>query len=148
MEQKPNYGPTPSRRVRKVDMNPLRAPAIAASWGTAIVLVTPLCGLWFSCGCDWPWVNFFFVCNAIVNTPIPHCPWCVDSLTAATSIGFSIAASSLAAWKFRPTVSNALVRILYRSGVGTAVFVGALLIAGWLTALATGYPSFLGMRLN
>lgn len=86
MEQKPNYGPTPSRRVRKVDMNPLRVPAIAASWGTAIVLVTPLCGLWFSCGCDWPWVNFFFVCNAIVNTPIPHCPWCVDSLTAATCL--------------------------------------------------------------
>jgi len=129
-------------------MDPQIVPAIVTSWGTASVLVTPLCGLWFSCGCGWPWGDFFFACNAIVNTPVPHCPWCVDSLTAITSIGVSLAAGALAAWKIRPSASNAFVGILYRSGVGTAIFVDVLFMAGWLTALATGYPSFLGIRLN
>ena len=128
--------------------DPKRA-SIVGTWAIAAGLVTPLCGLWFSCGCDWPWNEFFWACNAIVkNTPPPHCPWCVYQLTAVMSIGVGLVLGTFAAWNVRACLSNAYAAILYRTGIGTAVFVGVLFLGGWLTALATIYPAFLGLRVN
>lgn len=122
--------------------------AILGTWIIAGILVTPLCGQWFSCGCDWPWGSLFWTCNAIVhNTPPPHCPWCTHPLAALLSIGGSLAAGTLAAWKGRVPPANDAVATLYRTGIGTATCVCALFLSGWLTALATAYPTFLGMGL-
>ena len=113
------------------------------------MLVTPLCGLFFSCGCGWPWNGLFMACDAILNnTPPPHCPWCVNPLAATLSIGFGLVAATLTAWKIRNCPWNRHVEILYRSGVGVAVFASVLFLGGWLTALASSHPSFLGIGLN
>ena len=123
--------------------------SILGSGAIAGVLVTPLCGLWFSCGCDWPWDKFFLACDAVVkNTPPPHCPWCVNPLAATLSIGSGLAAGTLAAWKVRALPSSDDVAILYRTGIGTATFISVLCLSGWLTALATAHPTFLGMGLH
>jgi len=106
--------------------------SIFSTWAIALGLVTPLCGLWFSCGCDWPWKGLFIACNAIMkSTPPPHCPWCVYPLTAILSIGISLAVGSLVAWNVHPSKPNRVAAILYRSGVGTAAFVGMLFLGGW-----------------
>ncbi len=118
-------------------------------WAVAGILVTPLCGLFFSCGCDWPWNGLFMACDAILNnTPPPHCPWCVNPLAATLSIVSALAVGTLAAWKIRNCPWNRHVEILFRSGFGVAVFASMLFLGGWLTALASSHPSFLGMGLN
>jgi hypothetical protein len=115
----------------------------------AAVSVTPLCGLWFSCGCDWPWGDFFTACDAILkNTPPPHCPWCVHPLTALISIALSLAAGTLAVRKVPALQSNACAEFLYGTGIGAAVFTGVLLLSGWLSALVTAHPAFLGVSLD
>jgi len=112
--------------------------SVVATWATAAVLVAPLCGASFGCGCDWPWAKFFWACNAIVhNTPPPHCPWCTHPLTAILSIGISLAAGTWATRKLPASFSSGAAEILYRSSFGVAGFVGALLLGAWLTALAT-----------
>ena len=89
------------------------------------------------------------VCTAIIkNSPPPHCPWCVYPLTAIMGIGMSLAAGTLFAWKAHDSSPNRVAANLYRSGVGTAAFVGVLFLGGWLSALATAYPFFLGVSLN
>ncbi len=129
-------------------INPARV-SVFGTWVIALGLVTPLCGLWFSCGCHWPWNGLFMTCNAIVKaTPQPHCPWCVYPLAATMSIGISLATGALVACRVHASPSNRVAAILYRSGVGTTAFVGVLFLGGWLSALATAYPSFLGLRLN
>lgn len=115
----------------------------------AAVILTPLCGLWFSCGCDWPWERFFMACNALVkNAPTPHCPWCVYPMAAVMSIGIGSLSTLLATWRCRELPGSAGISMLYRCGIGTAVFVGVLMLAGWFTALATHHPSFLGLGLS
>ncbi|MBS1214331.1 MAG: hypothetical protein H6R26_2948 [Proteobacteria bacterium] len=122
--------------------------SVAAFWTIAALLVTPLCGIWFSCGCDWPWDRFFLACNAVVdNAPLPHCPWCTHPFAAVLSIGLAIGAGSLAAWNGPAWPASPGVKILHWLGV-TATFAGVLSVAGWLTAIATGYPTFLGMTLH
>lgn len=112
-------------------------------------LVTPLCGLWFSCGCDWPWNGFFSACNAIMKDAAPpHCPWCVHPLIAAMSIGISLAAGTLAAWRVFPVPANVSAASLYRSGLGVVVVISVLFLGGWLTVIGNTYPSFLGIRLD
>lgn len=123
--------------------------SLVTVWIIAGGLLTPLCGLWFSCGCDWPWGGFFMACNAIVkNTAPPHCPWCVHPVMAAVSIGISLVASTIATSKVGNFSSKSYAARLYRIAVGTAVFVSTLSTGAWVGALATGYPLFLGMRLS
>jgi hypothetical protein len=108
--------------------NPTKT-SVAVTLTIAVALVTPLCGLWFSCGCDWPWYGLFILCDALVkNTPPPHCPWCVHPLPAAVGIAASLAAGAIAAWKARRILPNGCAGVLCRSGLGVAAFVFALLI--------------------
>ena len=118
-------------------------------WVVAGIIVTPLCGVFFSCGCDWPWNGLFMACNAILNnTPSPHCPWCVNPLMAITSIGSALTAATLTAWKIRNRPRNRQGEILYRSGFAVAIFASVLFLGGWLTALISSHPSFISGLLT
>ncbi len=44
-----------------------------------LVVITPLCGWLFGCGCDWPWRGFIENCNAFKPDAPEKCPWCVNS---------------------------------------------------------------------
>ena len=52
--------------IVKLTRMPIGTPSIAAV--TAVVAfgfiaITPLCGLMFDCGCDWPWFGLHHHCN-------------------------------------------------------------------------------------
>jgi hypothetical protein len=56
------------------------------SWLTVIiasalitVIIVPLCGWLYGCGCDWPWRGFYEHCNAFIAESPDKCPWCVNS---------------------------------------------------------------------
>ncbi len=88
-------------------------------------------------------------CDAILNNrPPPHCPWCVNPLAATLSIGSALTVASLGAWKIQYCPTSHHAEILYRSGFAVAIFSSVLFLGGWLTALATAHPSFLGMGLD
>ncbi|MGH8552003.1 MAG: hypothetical protein ACRERS_01790 [Methylococcales bacterium] len=41
-----------------------------------LIAVTPLCGLLFRCGCDWPWFGLMAQCNFFEPRTIHRCPFC------------------------------------------------------------------------
>jgi hypothetical protein len=118
-------------------------------WLLAAIVLTPLCGAAFGCGCDWPWRAFFHACNAILKTPaLPHCPWCVHPLWATVSIGSAGGVASLLMMKRHTEPGPQPVLALVRDcGLGLAAFVATALMTGLITALATGYPHFLGLSV-
>ena len=126
-------------------INPKRL-SLLSSWIIDLGLVTPLCGLWFSCGCDWPWNGLFMACNAITKTtPPPHCPWCVYPLTAILSIAIGLAAGTRVALKAYPCPLNRVAATLYRSAVSAAAFVGGT-VSGRLVERARYRLSYLSWR--
>ncbi|MEW5056879.1 MAG: hypothetical protein AB1Y25_04590 [Cycloclasticus sp.] len=44
----------------------------------SLLLMTPLCGLMFDCGCTWPWEGLDSHCNIHDSTALQQCPWCVS----------------------------------------------------------------------
>lgn len=122
---------------------------LALTAGAAALLLTPLCGLWFSCGCDWPWSGLHTHCNALrAGAPEPHCPWCVNPMVAGAAIGFAALIASLAVMAVCALPARRSAAMLLAWGSGIAAFTLALAFAGWITAILTDHPSFLGMPLS
>ncbi len=45
----------------------------------AYIVIVPICGWLFNCGCDWPWRGFTRHCNVHIAEEMEKCPWCVNS---------------------------------------------------------------------
>lgn len=45
-----------------------------------VVIVTPLCGFLFKCGCDWPWLGLDSDCNYYQPDAEQRCPWCASMI--------------------------------------------------------------------
>ncbi len=60
-------------------------------WSAAItliiiaIIVTPLCGFLFQCGCDWPWLGLDSDCNYYQPDAVQQCPWCASMITGVFS---------------------------------------------------------------
>lgn len=54
-----------------------------------LLLVTPVCGVLFGCGCDWPWNHLFFDCDSLRGIR-PACPWCEMPVLGIASVGLPI----------------------------------------------------------
>jgi hypothetical protein len=54
-------------------------PTIILLGALIAVLIAPVCGWLFNCGCDWPWHGFIEHCNAFIAESPDKCPWCVNS---------------------------------------------------------------------
>jgi hypothetical protein len=123
--------------------------ALSRVWLLAAIVLTPLCGAAFGCGCDWPWLDFFHVCNAILKTAVlPHCPWCVHPLWAMVSIGSAVGVASLLIVKRHTEPGPRPVLAQIRDcGLGLAAFVATALMTGLITALTTSHPRFLGLAI-
>ena len=150
-------------------MTPRARGAVAAAGviGVAALLALRVCDLMFACGCTWLWAGAAGHCNAFVEKARMHCPWCVHPALwygffgAAALAGAAIAFAGDARGRggpapaapragvigrpARPPVkprtpgADLFMRVL--AGVGT--FLALALLAGWITALVTGYPRFL-----
>ena len=110
--------------------------------GFALLFRINLCSLLFQCGCGFLWGEAGRFCN--VHMPgMAHCPWCSygwwgHNLPTATILlaqaGLIFAPSNIS-WR------NRLILSLIAFPVAGA-------IVGFLFAVFSGYPVFLGIRLS
>lgn len=115
---------------------------IGAAGATAIIgliVITPFCGLLFDCGCSWPWAGLESNCNFYKEGAAYHCPWCEYPVAGLGSTLLAVCSGVLAALLGLGRDGQVATRTLE----GVAVFLIAGILLGWLTALFTGYPTFL-----
>ncbi len=126
---------------------PLRNPSLAALAVVAVfalIAITPLCGLMFDCGCDWPWNGLHHHCNVFDAHAKLKCPWCDSKVAGTLSMLAVFGVSGAAAWGFSATgaLAAASARTRFTLGVlaGVLAFHLVSLATATLAALATGYP--------
>ncbi len=113
----------------------------AATLITTLIIVTPLCGLIFQCGCDWPWLGLDVGCNFYKPGEDLGCPWCASMLTGIFSTGIAIICGVLTAMvpslplAIDRSVNEVAVRIL----LGLTVFV---LVATLMAGLAAFWQNY------
>ncbi|MBQ0725367.1 MAG: hypothetical protein KBT50_06165 [Cycloclasticus sp.] len=122
----------------------------------ALILITPLCGVLFNCGCTWPWAGLESHCN-IYEPQVEHpCPWCASLLTGALSVGLAVLTGFLVAIKdvkSRHDIHDAVLAGWQRSRQSPGFIkrvvrglIGFLVVAvamGWLSAYWQDAPYFL-----
>ena len=62
-----------------------------------LIIVTPLCGLLFQSGCDWPWLGLDAGCNFYKPGAEHQCYWCASMITGLFSTGLAIIGGVLTA---------------------------------------------------
>jgi len=117
-----------------------------------MLLLTPVCGWLFHCGCSWPWAGLDSGCNFYIEQAPEKCPWCKSLFAGIASAGLSIAAGIWTAVRL-PTGARvpggSLPRpgslpgdLLLRIFTGTAVFLLLAVLTGWMSAAWQGYSYF------
>ncbi len=115
--------------------------ATAVTLVVALIVITPLCGLIFRCGCTWPGLGLDSGCN-FYNSKILHkCPWCASLNSGVFSVSLSVFAGLTAAfkWGYGQTGARGICK---RIVIGLTVFFCMAVLAGWIAALLQGYPLF------
>jgi small-conductance mechanosensitive channel len=108
----------------------------------SLIIVTPLCGLLFQCGCDWPWAGLDSLCNFYKLDAEHKCPWCASMITGLLSTGTAIVAGvwvSILSLSFL-TRQNPVKEVLMRMVFGLMVFVGVAFLMAMFAAQWQGYP--------
>ncbi len=120
-----------------------RAFAGALTSAAALMLVTPLCGALFDCGCTWPWAGLAEHCNIHELGAAHRCPWCASPIAGTLSVGLSIVAGYVTAATRRLPVRPPVILILLRIVAGLAAFLAIAVLSGWISATVQGYPHFI-----
>ena len=139
----------------KVGLHSIRNPAGIMTAIAMLVLITPLCGFLFDCGCTWPWAGLESYCNIHQPDAAHQCPWCVSFFAGALSLGlamlvgfllsimpassgYDVRNAALVSIQPKPPMSAIVLRTL----VGLLGFTVMAAITGWLSGYAQGYPYF------
>jgi hypothetical protein len=112
----------------------------------SLIVITPLCGLLFSCGCTWPGAGLEENCNYFDRSAHYQCPWCTSIIAGGLSVGFALFAgyfASMANWFSLQSPSPAFKQVFVRVIGGLGVFFLAAFVAGLVSAKIQGYPVFL-----
>jgi hypothetical protein len=117
---------------------------------TTLIIVTPLCGLLFQCGCDWPWLGLDARCNYYQPGADHQCPWCASMITGISSTGLAIISSVLTAMAL--SLPLAICRpeneVALRTLLGLTVFLLVAVLAAGLAALWQNYSLGVGSFLR
>ncbi len=108
----------------------------------SLVIVTPLCGFLFQCGCDWPWLGLDTKCNFYKPHAQHQCPWCASMITGILSIGTAMIAGvgiSLMPVSFIKN-PHIVKEISFRVLIGLITFILVAVITAKVAALWQGYP--------
>ena len=103
---------------------------------SSLIIVTPLCGFLFQCGCDWPWAGLDSLCNFYKPDVEHKCPWCASIVMGMLSTGLAIvfgvwASINPLCFLTRQTpVKGVLMRVLF----GLMVFLGVAFLMAMLAA--------------
>lgn len=118
-----------------------RNAAVAATLTLSLIALTPLCGLFFACGCTWPWSGFFFGCNYFDPMAEHRCPWCASGLAGGLSVGLSVTLGVVICWgRFATPIHCHRWSVFTRIGTGMLVFLCTAILSGWLAAYSQHYP--------
>ncbi len=138
-------------------MNPENLSRAAITGIAASITITPLCGVFFGCGCTWPVIGFTVHCNVYDQTAALVCPWCKDLILGTVITLISIAFGILVANKRavsnrqshgarnRLTQESRFQLLVFWCGdcvVGVCAFALAALVAAMFTASWTGHHIF------
>ena len=109
---------------------------------TTLVVVTPLCGLIFLCGCNWPWSGLDARCNFYRADAEHQCPWCASLVTGLLSTGSAISCGVLTAMlpAFSLATHNRVIEMTVRTMAGLTLFVLMAVLTGGLAAFWQDYP--------
>lgn len=121
-------------------------PAVLIFVLIALIVITPLCGYLFSCGCTWPGAGLEANCNYYDMAAKHHCPWCVSIIAGGLSVGLSILAGyfiTTSDWFSRQADAPAFNLNFVRISAGLGVFILVAFITGLVSAKIQGYPTFL-----
>lgn len=105
-----------------------------------LLIVTPLCGLLFQCGCDWPWLGLDSKCNYYQHDAKQQCPWCASMITGILSTGLAGFISI-----YVSTVSISLTKLLackevvVRTLSGVFIYIMLVTIVAGLAAFLQNY---------
>lgn len=112
----------------------------------AVLAITPLCGLMFNCGCDWPWHKLHLNCNYFLLEAKRKCPWCGNAIAGGISTISAIGLAGFTTYRFsvRPILidDDATLRWHLARAVtaGGAAFHVVALVGGVAAALLAGHP--------
>jgi len=111
-----------------------------------VIIITPLCGFLFQCGCDWPWSGLDSHCNFYQAHAQYHCPWCASMITGVLSAGLTIIAGILVATQSRYNLSNTspASKISLRTALGVMTFILLSVLSAGAAALLQAYPLGIG----
>ena len=107
----------------------------------SLMLITPLCGYLFQCGCTWPWSGLDSACNSHDSTALHRCPWCASLLAGWLSTAIALVAGLAAAIASRPGFgAGKLTETTARVLVGVAAFCVVASINADIAAKTQHYP--------
>lgn len=108
---------------------------------SSLIIVTPLCGFLFQCGCDWPWAGLDSKCNFYKTDAGHKCLWCASMITGVLSTGIAIVMGvwasqfPLCLLSRQYPIREGIVRIV----LGLMVFVGVAFLMAMFAAQWQGY---------
>ena len=138
-------------------MNPGSLSRIAVTGIVSAIAITPLCGVFFGCGCTWPVIGFTDHCNVYDQAATLVCPWCKDLILGTVitllsiTVGIIVASQRSVSNRLTHSVRNNLTQgsqlqpLLLWCGdctLGICAFALAALVAAIVTALWTDHPIF------
>ncbi len=114
------------------------------------IMITPLCGFLFQCGCDWPWAGLDSHCNFYQPEAHYHCPWCASLAVGLLSAGVATFAGVWAAIQSWQLVNyqQLIATVCLRTLLGSLVFAVTALLLAMLAALAQAYPLGVGQFIK
>ncbi|HIF18199.1 MAG TPA: hypothetical protein EYG50_10745 [Cycloclasticus sp.] len=142
-------------KTSMVGLNSIRYQAGILTVIVALILITPLCGFLFDCGCTWPWAGLESHCNIHNPNAVHQCPWCVSTIAGTGSVGLAVLIGFLLSVK--PSGSGYDVRdsalagiqqkasasdFIQRAVIGLLGFTIAAVITAWLSGYVLEYPYF------
>lgn len=120
--------------------------AVSVTLLLSLVIITPLCGLLFQCGCDWPWLGLDAHCNFYKSYEEHHCPWCVSMVSGVLSAGLAIVSGVYTAIVSVETLISPIKRheVVVRTLVGFGIFFLVAILTASVAAIWQSYPLGLG----
>jgi uncharacterized RDD family membrane protein YckC len=128
----------------------------------AVIAITPLCGLLFQCGCDWPWDGLDRKCNFHQPQALQRCPWCVEMVWGILACAMAITAGTGTTFFSKIIIGKSerglrvipsdgygiiLTEMILRIVAGLIVFVCIALFTAVLAAFSQGYSAGIGLLL-
>jgi len=113
----------------------------------SLLLITPLCGLMFDCGCTWPWEGLDSHCNIHDSTALQQCPWCVSMFAGVVSVALAVICGVLLSMLGRNTTNEGHYALALDVGKrisrGLFGFTVVALLTGYLSGYFQAYPYFI-----